>query len=180
MLSRAYQLESSTRPENQTETRFYSHYYARRLPAEVMLDAIAQATGVPDAFPGYPVGLRAQQLSDTGVSSYFLSLFGRSDRVTACACERKGEVTLPQMLHIRNSEDLDAKIHQTGGRLENLLKNPDNNAVIDELYLSTLSRLPLENERQQINEALTKEPREAVFPDLCWALLNSKDFAFNH
>ena len=178
--SRAYQLASNTRPENQTETRFYSHNYARRLPAEVMLDAISQATAVPDSFPGSPVGLRAQQLSDSSVSSYFLSLFGRSDRVTACACERQGEVTLPQMLHIRNSEELDAKIKQGGGRLDSLLKNPDNKTVIEELYLNSLGRLPTEPEQQEIAAALTREPREAVFPDLFWALLNSKEFAFNH
>ena len=178
--SRAYQLASTTRPENQTETRFYSHNYARRLSAEVMLDAISQATAVPDSFPGSPVGLRAQQLSDSSVSSYFLSLFGRSDRVTACACERQGEVTLPQMLHIRNSEELDAKIKQGGGRLDSLLKNPDNKTVIEELYLNSLGRLPTESEQQEIAAALAKEPREAVFPDLFWALLNSKEFAFNH
>ena len=60
--SRAYQLSSSTRPTNAADTRFYSHYYARRLPAEVLADAISQATGVPDVFPGYPVGVRATQL----------------------------------------------------------------------------------------------------------------------
>lgn len=178
--SRAYQLASTTRPENQTETRFYSHNYARRLPAEVMLDAISQATAVPDAFPGAPVGLRAQQLADSSVSSYFLSLFGRSERVTACACERQGEVTLPQMLHIRNSEELDAKIKQAGGRLDLLLKNPDNKMVIEELYLNSVSRLPAEPEQQEIAAALARDPREAVLPDLFWALLNSKEFAFNH
>ena len=178
--SRAYQLASTTRPENQTETRFYSHNYARRLPAEVMLDAISQATAVPDIFPGSPVGLRAQQLADSSVGSYFLSLFGRSERVTACACERQGEVTLPQMLHIRNSEELEAKIKQGGGRLDSLLKNPDNKTVIEDLYLNTVSRLPTESEQQQIAAALAKDPREAVFPDLFWALLNSKEFAFNH
>ncbi len=178
--SRAYQLASTTRPENQTETRFYSHNYARRLPAEVMLDAIAQATSVPDEFPGYPVGLRAQQLADSSVSSYFLSLFGRSERVTACACERQGEVTLPQMLHIRNSDELETKLKKAGGRLDSLLKNPDNNAVIEDLYLSTLSRLPTDPERQAITAALAAEAREAVFPDLFWAMLNAKEFAFNH
>ncbi len=59
LISRTYQLRSATRPGNAADARFYSHYYARRLPAEVLLDAISQATGVPDAFPGYPVGVRA-------------------------------------------------------------------------------------------------------------------------
>ena len=108
--SRTYQLASATRPATQTDSRFYSHYYARRLPAEVLLDAISQATGVPDRFPGYPVGVRAVQLPDPGVNSYFLSLFGRSERVTACACERSGDVTMPQLLHLQNGETVVQKI----------------------------------------------------------------------
>ena len=66
-------------------SKFYSHYYARRLPAEVLMDALSQSTGVPDEFPGYPVGVRAQQLPDPTMKSYFLTIFGRSERVTACA-----------------------------------------------------------------------------------------------
>ena len=69
-------------------------------------DAIAASTDVPDQFPGYPVGLRAAQLPEPGVGSYFLTLFGRSDRVTACACERQSEVTLPQLLNLTNGDDL--------------------------------------------------------------------------
>jgi hypothetical protein len=90
LTSRAYQLDAATLPENETDAKFYSHYNARRLPAEVMLDAIAAATDLPDQFPGYPVGVRATQLPDPGVASYFLTLFGRSERVTACACDRQG------------------------------------------------------------------------------------------
>jgi hypothetical protein len=115
--SRTYQLASATRPTNETDARFYSHYYARRLPAEVLLDAISQATGVPDRFPGYPVGLRAVQLPDPGLNSYFLSLFGRSERVTACACERNGEVTMPQLLHLQNGEEVVQKVRSADGRL---------------------------------------------------------------
>ncbi|RYD34688.1 MAG: DUF1549 domain-containing protein [Verrucomicrobiaceae bacterium] len=178
--SRAYQLESATLPENETDTRFYSHFYARRLPAETLLDAVSQVTGVPDRFPGYPVGMRAQQIADTAVNSYFLSLFGRSDRVTACACERRGEVTLPQMLHIRNSGELEARIKNPAGRLAGLLKNPDDRAVIGELFLSTVSRPPAEAESARILAMLKDAPRDAVFADLLWALLNSSEFAFNH
>ena len=109
--SRVYQLSSETSPENQTETRFYSHYYARRLPAEVLQDAIAaMPPQVPQKYEGYPLGLRAIQLPEPGVRHYFLTLFGRSDRVTACACERAGEVTLPQLLHLHNSDELQHQI----------------------------------------------------------------------
>ncbi|NDA67815.1 MAG: DUF1553 domain-containing protein, partial [Verrucomicrobia bacterium] len=115
--SRAYQLAADTSRANADDRRFYSHFYARRLPAEVLLDAVSDATGVPEAFPGYPVGLRAVQLPDPTVNSYFLTLFGRSERVTACACERNGDVTLPQLLHLNNGEDLGKKIKAPDGRL---------------------------------------------------------------
>jgi hypothetical protein len=178
--SRAWQLDSATTPENELDTKYYSHYFAKRLPAEVILDAIAAATDVPNRFPGYPVGLRATQIADPGVDSYFLTLFGRSDRVTACACERKGEVTLPQLLHLSNDENLVANIRSESGRLVSLLRNPDSDLVTQEVFLATLSRLPSEAERSAIDAALSADNRDEVFADLFWALLNTKEFAFNH
>jgi hypothetical protein len=180
--SRTYQLASRTRPENETDARFYSHYYARRLPAEVLLDAISTATGVPERFPGYPLGIRAVQAADPGVESYFLGLFGRSARVTACACERTGEVTMPQLLHLQNGEDLAAKIAAPEGRLTALLSaSADHDAAIEELFLATLSREPRSAERDAVEAALAVgAPREAVLGDLLWALVNSKEFVFNH
>lgn len=178
--SRAWQLDSANTPQNEVDTKYYSHYFAKRLPAEVILDAIAAATDVPNHFPGYPVGLRATQIPDPGVDSYFLTLFGRSDRVTACACERKGEVTLPQLLHLSNDEKLVANIRSENGRLAKLVRNPDSDAVTQEVFLATLSRRPSEAERSAIDAALSTDNRDDVFADLFWALLNSKEFAFNH
>ena len=179
MNSRAYQLSSETRPSNFRDDRFYSHHYARRLPAEVLLDAICQATGDPEQFPSYPLGVRAIQVPDPGTDSYFLSLFGRSERTTACACERTGDVTLPQLLHLQNSDGLSNKLKTSTGRLEQLLAaQPDNDRVIDELYLCTLSRLPADTEREVVKQALEGTDRREVLQDLFWALLNSKEFAF--
>jgi hypothetical protein len=180
--SRTYQLSAATRPTNAKDTRFYSHYYARRLPAEVMLDALARSTGVPDAFPGYPVGLRAVQIPDPSMKSYFLSLFGRSERITACACERTGEVTMPQLLHLQNGESVVRKIGAPEGRLAGLLKAGKTDAqVSEELFLATLARLPSASERRALEAELRGgEARDVVFRDLFWALLNSKEFAFNH
>jgi Protein of unknown function (DUF1549)/Protein of unknown function (DUF1553)/Bacterial Ig-like domain (group 2) len=180
--SRTYQLSSATRPGNETDTRFYSHYFARRLPAEVMLDAISQVTGVADHFPGYPVGLRAIQLPDPGLNSYFLSLFGRSERVTACACERNGDVTMPQLLHLQNGESVVQKIRASDGNLSAWLKAmPDADKLTDEMFLSTFSRPPAANERKAIRALLASgDPKDEIFRDLFWALLNSKNFAFNH
>ncbi|HEX5269201.1 MAG TPA: DUF1553 domain-containing protein, partial [Gemmataceae bacterium] len=180
--SRTYQLTSATRPGNATDARFYSHYYARRLPAEVLLDAISQGTGVPNSFPGYPAGMRATQLPDPTLKSYFLTLFGRSERVTACACERNGEVTMPQLLHLQNGDDVLNKIRAGDGRLAALLKEKKGDArVTEELFLATLSRPPSAKESEAVTKALGDGgTREEVYRDLFWALLNSKEFTFNH
>jgi hypothetical protein len=179
--SRTYQLTSATRPDNATDTRFHSHYYARRLPAEVFNDALSQSTDVPEAYPGYPLGVRAIQLPDPGLRSYFLTMFGRSERVTACACERSGEVTMPQLLHLQNGESVVRKIGAGDGRLAGLLKSgASDDQVIEELFLTTLSRKPNAEAIAVVKKSLTQEKRDEVFRDLFWALLNSKEFAFNH
>jgi hypothetical protein len=180
--SRAYQLSSATLPGNEKDRRFYSHYYARRLPAEVLMDAVSLATDVPDSFSGYPTGIRAIQLPEPGVGSYFLSLFGRSDRVTACACERNGDVTLPQLLHLNNGEEIGKKLRDNDGRLAKLLKASRNDSQLTEaLFLSTLNRRPNEKETAAIQKSLSAgDKREEVYRDLFWAVLNSKEFAFNH
>ena len=179
--SRAYQLGSDTLAGNQMDRKFFSHYYARRLPAEVMLDAVSGATEVPDEFKAYPVGTRAVQLPEPGVSSYFLTLFGRSDRVTACACERNGEVTLPQLLHLENGDDMAKKIRAGEGRLAALLQANDEKKLVEELFLATVARVPRADELTAIQQSLAGgDPHEEVYRDLFWALLNSKEFAFNH
>lgn len=182
--SRTYQLSASTLPENQHDQRFYSHALARRLPAEVLLDAIGAATDQPEVFAGYPLGIRAIQVPDPGVDSYFLTLFGRSERVTACACERSGDVTLPQLLHLQNSDSLMARIQAPDGRLQRLLSGGLNDQqIISELFQATLSRPPAESELASVQAQLSaagQDERPGVYQDLFWALLNSREFAFQH
>lgn len=178
--SRTYQLASSTRDSNIRDRHFHSHFLARRLPAEVLLDAICSATVQPDTFPGYAMGMRAVQIPDPFTDSYFLTLFGRSPRTTACACERSGDVTLPQLLHLQNGDALYEKIRAGDGRLAQLLSSQSSDsAVVEELYLNTLSRLPTDHERTEILASLKGDDRSDALADLFWALLNSKDFTFN-
>lgn len=184
--SRVYQLSAATKPGNEKDTCFYSHYYARRLPAEVMLDAISQCTGVPDRFEGYPLGIRAVQVPDPAVKSYFLGLFGRSERITACACERNNEVTLSQILHLNAGVTLAQKLKAAEGRLPALLKMKMSDLeLIDEIFMIGLARLSKADERRIVEGMLQRRDadgpsREEVFQDLFWALLNTKEFAFNH
>lgn len=179
--SRTYQLAADTTPENANDTRFYSHYYAKRLPAEVLLDAISQATGVPDTFQGYPLGTRAKELPGPQTDSYFLTTFGRSERVTACACERLGDVTLAQLLHLQNSESLLEKFRHPEGNLSRWIAEPTTaEELIETLYLATYSRLPNDAERQTLVAVFEQGDRKEVATDLFWALLNAKEFTFNH
>ena len=179
--SRTYQLGSATVEGNETDTRFYSHYLARRLGAEVLADAICQATALPEPYAGYPVGIRAIELPDPSVESYFLTQFGRPLRVTPCPCERGSEVTITQLLELQNGDRLLQKINSGDGRLGVLLKNQkDDRQLAAELFLSTLCREPTDAERSAVQAALKGGPRDEVFHDLLWALLNSKEFVFNH
>lgn len=181
--SRAYQLAADTSPANAADGRFHSHFYPRRLPAEVLADAIAAVTGVPDAFAGSPEGTRAIQLPGPQTDSYFLATFGRSDRVTACACERSGDVTLPQLLHLQNGDTVQAKLRREDGALARLLAATAGGppeALVEELVLAALGRPPRATELQATGAALAQGSREEVAADLLWALVNSKEFTFNH
>ena len=180
MNSRTYQLSAATNSSNVRDQRFYSHFYARRLPAEVLLDAISSATDQPETFPGYPRGVRAIQVPDPFADSYFLTMFGRAPRTTACACERANDVTLPQLLNLQNGDELHRKLNASDGRLARLLgEETDNGALVDRIYLSTVSRLPADDERDTVLAHFRDADRKDVAFDLFWALLNSADFTFN-
>ena len=176
------QLSSATRPGNEADARFYSHYYARRLPAEVLLDAICDATGLPERFDGYPVGVRAVQVPDPGSASYFLKAFGRSDRVTACACERVGDVTLPNVLHLIGGDTITNKVNSGSGWLAKRLKDePDDVRLLEELFLRVYARPPTVVEKAKVLALRADKDtnRDDLFRDVFWALLNSKEFLFN-
>lgn len=182
--SHTYQRSSLAAPENADDSRFYSRYYPRRLMAEVLLDAVSQVAGAPTAFPDYPSGWRALQLPDASVPSYFLKTFGRPDRTITCECERTAEPSMVQVLHLANGDVLNQKLAATGNRIEQLLASgAADAAIIDECYLSALSRLPTADERAQLTTALADAPpseRRAAVEDLYWGVLSSKEFLFNH
>lgn len=182
--SETYQRSSQTLPENAADTRFYSHYYPRRLMAEVLLDAFSQATGAPTKFPGYPDGWRALQLPDANVNSYFLKSFGRPERNKTCECERSEEPSMAQVLHIANGDTINKKLEAKGNRIDGLLADKAQpERIVEEAYLSALARLPTAGEKEKIlkmlNEVEEKDRRPLV-EDLFWALLSSKEFLFNH
>jgi hypothetical protein len=182
--SRTYALASEPTPGNAADRKFFSHYYPRRMSAETLADALTQATGVPARYDGYAVGLRALQLPDPKVDSYLLDTFGRPERVTPCACERSGDVTMPQVLHLMNGDDLNARIADGQGRIHALITQKlSDREIVDQLFLATFSRPPTADQWQSVESSLAKagpDEREAVLRDLLWALTNSKEFLFSH
>jgi hypothetical protein len=195
--SETYQRSSLALAENQDDTRFYSRYYPRRLLAEVMLDAASQVTGVPTAFrmdkrnanrglgDSYPMGYRALQLPDSNTASYFLTSFGRPDRVQTCDCERTNEPSMAQALHIANGDTLNKKLAEKGNRLEQLLgKSLTDEQIAAEAYMITVARVPSEKERQAIRqllgEAKDATEKRLALEDVFWSLMSSREFTFNH
>lgn len=181
--SRTYQLATRTNETNATDTRNFSHAMIRRVRAEVLLDCISQVTATPNKFKGLPLGARAVQIADGNTSNYFLTTFGRATRATVCSCEVKMEPNLSQALHLLNGDTTQQRIRQ-GKLVENLLQEKKTPAeVIDQLYLTVLSRSPTDMEREKLLAVVGQSPAPQVretLEDIFWALLNSKEFIFNH
>ena len=181
--SQTYQRASTPLPGNAKDARFYSRYYPRRMMAEVLLDAFSQVTAAPTNWKDYPAGWRAIQLPDSNIDSYFLESFGRAERKLTCECERTEEPSMAQVLHIANGDTVNKKLKQAGNRIEKLLaENTPDGRIVEEAYLSALSRLPTEQEKKGILALLAgvdAKQRREVIEDVYWSILSSREFLFN-
>ena len=179
--SRVYQLTADPNDTNREDEQNFSHHYVRRVPAEVLLDAISEVTGSPELFPGRPRGTRAIELWDNRLPSYFLDTFGRSERTSPCECGRSGEPTMAQALHLMNAPEVSAKIANSTGRVARLIQSSgpaDDAVMIEELSLAALGRMPTEKERSVARDLFAKAARRDAAEDFLWTLLNSYDFLF--
>jgi hypothetical protein len=182
--SRAYQLSSAATTGNAADAPnvHYTRYTVKRLTAEQLADALDTATGTVEKYPGLPLGTRAIQLPDTKVRSFLLDVFGRPPRQITCECERTAQPNIAQAMHLLNGDFLNRKLAAPTGRIDTLLKAkkplPE---MVDELYLVTVSRSPRSEEVTKAQEwiGMAATPREGL-QDLLWALLNSREFLFNH
>ncbi len=183
MNSSIYQLSSESNATNQRDEVFYSRYIVKRLPAEVLLDAMSQVTGVPSAFAGYPTGTKAMQLPDVRVQSQFLAAFGRPERVLCDAGERSSDPSITQALHVINGDTLNKKLSSPNGVVALVLKlGLSDRKVLEHVYLSAFSRYPRPEEITRLTALLTKArpARQEGLEDLFWSLLTSKEFLFNY
>lgn len=182
-VSRAYSRSSQANESNAHDTRNYAHAVIRRIPAESLLDCLCQVTESPEKFSGLPLGSRAVQIADGAVSNYFLTTFGRSPRATVCEAEATTAPSLSQALHLLNGESVHNKIVRSKviqKWLNEEKLSPDQ--ILDRIYLSSLSRAPDEAERKATHEMLAAEGAKAdlVLEDVFWAVLNGREFVFNH
>jgi hypothetical protein len=181
--SGVYQLTSATTPENRLDTTYFTHYTAKRLTAEQLLDAVNEATGTIEKFPQRPSGTRAIALPDPNYNSFFLDTFGRPIRAIACECERSGDPTLGQALHLMNGETLNRKLAQRDGRLARMLKDPKltDETLVQYLYRVTFARPATAAEVETARSVIAEAPdRASGAQDLLWGLINAKEFLFNH
>ncbi len=179
--SNAYQRTSQRNDSNQGDELNFAHARVRRIRAENLLDCISQVTETKDKFAGLPLGAKATQIADGSSSTYFLNTFGRSTRTTVCTCEVRTEPTLSQALHLLNGETAGQKIRD-GQVIDRLMADGNTPAqVIENLYLRTLARQPsaAETERLLANVSEAPDPKTGL-EDVFWALLNSREFIFNH
>ena len=194
--SHAYQLSAMPNEHNAVDRQAYSHYYPKRMTAEVLLDGIDMVTASKTDFADLPPGTRAVSLPDNSYtrSSPFLKVFGRPDNTSVCECERVSSASLAQSLHLMNAPDVKAKLTATNGRADQLTKAelPEPKRI-RELYLVAYSREPTADEVKIAETHLMKPRNDAAgkpldsqrakrngYEDLLWALLNTKEFQFNH
>jgi hypothetical protein len=184
--SRTYQLSSTPNEFNKQDRQAFSRYYPKRMIAEVLFDAVCQVTDTPSAFPNLPqdrhAPRRAIMLPDESFPSYFLDVFGRPQRISACECERVSEANLAQVLHLLNSNEVQNKLARSGGRADRLVKEPrSDEEKIEELYLWAYARKPTERQMKVSLEYIAEQGKnkKAAYEDLLWALINTKEFIFN-
>ena len=168
--SETYQRSSRALAESREDRRCFSHYYPRRLQAEVLHDAICRVTGVPSRFTQtenidgstnetdfYPAGTRAIALYDSAVVSRFLDTFGRNERAITCECERSNEPTIVQVLQVSNGSIINDKLASKTSIVEKqFVSGGDDAAVVESVYLTAL--FPPADRRRAQGVALDSEP----------------------
>lgn len=192
--STTYQLSAVPNAHNARDRQNFSRCYPKRLNAEVLYDAVNTLLEVESKFPGQAPGTRAVALPDNSYNqtTYFLSVFGRPDSSSACECERTQEASLAQSLHLLNAAEIQTQLTREKGRADSLTHDPrpDDDKITD-LYHVALSRDPnadevkfarshLEKKTHGKTAAAATTAKKEAYEDILWALLNTKEFLFNH
>jgi hypothetical protein len=191
LTSRTYQQTSVATAENEMDRANYAFFYPRRLPAEVLIDGLDQATGTRENFDmqyyHWPKEMRTVEvpyLPRNDFVVFLLEQFGRPPRNSSaqCDCARQVDSSLLQVLAFANHPRVRQKIADPAGRVAQVMKQTeDSQERIRELYLSTLARLPDDGELAACQEfvAAAASPEEGL-RGVLWSLLNTKEFVLQH
>jgi hypothetical protein len=182
MNSRVYQLSSQRNKHNADDEIYFSHATTRMLTAEQLLDSICAVTGQPEEFAGMPGGTKAVELVDPPEGHKFLQVFGQPQRELPCECERSTDSNLSQALQLINGPTVHNKLRSDSGSVHKWIAAGKSDAeIIESLYLTALSRPPLPEEQQTAqNHVKANEDRTRALEDVAWAVINSKEFLFQH
>jgi hypothetical protein len=185
--SRTYQLSSLPNQFNKFDRKNFARFYPQRMNAEVLYDAVNQVLNAPGQFNSLPQDRhapnRAIKLPDEAYNNYFLTVFGKPARASACECERVNDANLAQVLHLLNSDEIQAKLTRGGGRADLLARdtNRDERSKVEEIYLWAFARKPQPDELQvalEHIERLGPQNRKTAYENLLWSLINAKEFCF--
>jgi len=175
--SRTYQ---QAKHEGSVPASSFAGAQARRLTAEELLDSLSEVLGVPTKYAGLPLGARATEIRGGVTGNRFLSLFGRPARTSSCTCERRGEPTLSQVLHLINGPTIESKLRNNNGRLAKLIAaKASDESILEQLWLAAYCRFPTADESKRIlAQVRGQKNRRQAWEDVFWAALNSKEFLF--
>ena len=181
--SRTYQTSYQPNDFNEDDTKYFSHYQPRLLSAEQLLDAICHVTQVAETFGGLPAGTKATHLPAPDlVNNEFLKIFGQPERQTVCACERTNESNLSMAIQFFNGPLIYNKLKsETNSFRRSMTDGKDNSQIITLLYNLAVCRNPSETElKASLDHIASKEDRVEALEDICWAILNTNEFLFQH
>ncbi len=183
--SSTYQRTTRANASNASDMKNFAKANVRRKRAEVMLDTVSQVLEVQNKFEGLPLGSRAVEIGDGRITNYFLETFGRASRESVCSCEVTMEPSLSQALHLLNGDTVTKNL-KDGPVIKNWVKsNKSPTEVVNEIYIRTVTRTPTAEESKQILKQIEEAkangmPIGEIYEDVFWAILNSKEFMFNH
>jgi hypothetical protein len=181
--SRTYQADFRPNEFNKDDTRYFSHYQPRLMTAEQLLDAICNVTALPEAFPNLPAGTKATQIPAPDLVKHeFLKIFGQPERQTVCQCERTTDSNLGMAIQFFNGPLIYNKLRDQNNRFRKALAaNKPHPEIITELYLAAVCRKPTEKElAASMAHLAAKNDPIVAFEDICWAILNTNEFLFQH
>ena len=181
--SKTYQASSEASEWNEKDKIYFSHQSPRMLSAEQLLDAINHVAGLTQIFAGLPSDMKATQLPAPDVAkNAFLKVFGQPERTTVCACERAEDSNLGMAIELFNGPLVYEKLRDANNRFrKSHVAGRTPQEVIRELYLAALCRLPTDTELEaSLQHCQSRGELVSGFEDLCWVLLNTDEFLFQH